>query len=310
MREAAAIVTDKQLGDVLLQQPCAEMLAHKTGMPTCLWVRKGFRPLVELMPGCAWPSEGIHSFSEVWCTSWGSKAALQAWKLKTRNRRLVVNKLAHVHWWHRLVFHQILIEKIITEYWGHYFWRVCGGSPNRMFHSPQLSSPPDNWRHKEEPSGEFVVINPTAAWPQKYWNAIQWRDLITRVKSFAPSLTIVIAGGSSASERTHCEEIVANCGIDLLNLAGKTSLMEYLHLLSNAQLVVCIDGAASHISQAFDVKSVTIFGTTHDLRWHWPTKSHIALAARHFMPDQKFGPAAGVPVEAVWETVSSLLKID
>jgi ADP-heptose:LPS heptosyltransferase len=266
--------------------------------------------MVELMPGCTWPEDGVRTFSEVWCTSWGSKAVWRAWKLKTASRRLVVNKSSHVRWWYRLPFHEIVLEKITSEYWSRYFWRVLGGASDESFRSPQLRQPPPAWRHQEQPNKKFVLINPTAAWPEKYWSAAQWGELIAYLKAYVPEINVLIAGGGAVAERQHCARIVQEGGGGMLNLAGRTSLMEYLHLLASASLVVCIDGAASHLAQAFGVSTVTIFGPTHDNRWHWPTPNHIALAARRFTPSQKFGPASKVPVGMVWEAVSSLLRIE
>lgn len=309
MNAGAAIVSDKQLGDVLLLQPSAAFLAEKTGAPTALHVREAFRPLVDLMPGCCWGGGMPNRYAEVWCTSWSSKAVWQAFKLKSRKRLLLVNKERHLRWWYRFVFHTIRLEPPSAEYWARYFWRAVSGLSEKDFVPPSLKTPPSEWRHPELPQDRFIVINPTAAWERKFWGAEQWAEVIRRLsqESTAP---IVIAGGGSEKELTHCQNIASASGVPVLNLAGKTSLQQYLHLLSAATQVLCIDGAASHLAQAFGIPTVTVFGPTHEGKWHWPTPRHAVLAARQFNADQSFGPAAGVPVEAMWEAVRSLKSTD
>lgn len=77
-------------------------------------------------------------------------------------------------------------------------------------------------------------------------------------------------------------------------------------------MVLCIDGAASHLAQAFGVPTVTIFGPTHPGKWHWPTPRHRVLSARDYPPVKGWEkgsplPAAGVPVSAVLGEAQSLL---
>lgn len=309
MSEGCAIVSDKQLGDVLLLQPSAGHLAEVTGKATALFVREPFRPLVDLMPGCTWGPEAGRHFGEVWSTSWSSRAVWQAFRLCTKKRRLIVNKLRHIRWWYRLVFHDIRLEPPSAEYWARYFWRVVSGLPEDTFVAPKLHLPPDDWSHPALPARDFILINPTAAWQRKFWAVEQWAELIKRVRSVEPHTPIVIAGGGSEREIAHCQAIATDSGVPVKNLAGQTSLKEYLHLLSRAGRVLCIDGAASHLAQAFGVPTVTVFGPTHEGKWHWPTSRHRVLAARYFNEAGAYGPASGVPVDAMWEAFSAL-RID
>ncbi|GAA5143018.1 hypothetical protein GCM10023213_29980 [Prosthecobacter algae] len=306
MSEAAAIVSDKQLGDVLLLQPSAHHLAQVAGNSTALFVRDAFRPLVELMPGCVWGPENRQRFSEVWTTSWSSRAVWQAFRLRTRKRRLIVNKPRHIRWWYRFVFHDIRLEPPSAEYWARYFWRVVSGKEETEFIAPQLKQPPADWKHPALPVGPFILINPTAAWKRKFWGEDQWAEIIQRLVKQHPSMPVVIAGGGSEREVAHCQSIADLCSLPVLNLAGKTSLKEYLHLVSAAQSVLCIDGAASHLAQAFGIPTVTVFGPTHEGKWHWPTPHNVALAARQFNEAGAYGSASAVPVEAMWAAVCSL----
>lgn len=305
MSAGAAIVSDKQLGDVLLLQPSAHYLSEITGAPTALFVRDAFQPLVELMPGCVWGPAVKGRFQQVWTTSWSSRAVWQAFRLRAARRLLIVNKPRHIRWWYRLVFQEIKLESPTAEYWARYFWRVVSGQEIEKFVPPQLSRPPAEWAHAEWPNGEYILINPTAAWERKFWSVKQWAETLAMLEQ-AYALPVVIAGGGSAREIAHCAAIAEGGGSSVLNLAGKTSLKQYLHLLSSARLVLCIDGAASHIAQAFGVPTVTVFGPTHEGKWHWPTPKNQVLAARHFQDTPDFGPAAGVPTSAMAAAIKAV----
>lgn len=309
MNQRSAIVSDKQLGDVLLLQPCAALLAHLRGIDTALFVNEAFHPLVELMPGCAFGLDRGESFAEVWTMSWGSQAAWQAFTLKTKSRLLVANKRRQIRWWYKPMFHEIRLLPITDDYWAHYFWQAVGGHTS-AFVLPRLNPPPESWRHPDLPKGKFFLINPTAARAAKFWSPQQWMTLIHRLLKKSPQFPIVIAGGGSAVEKAHCDEIIDSLVDKVINLTGKTSLKQYLHLISFAKSMVCIDGAASHIAQAFEVPTVTIFGPTHEKKWHRQTPIHIALAARTFHASNQFCSASEVPVDAVWEALSKIHKMD
>lgn len=295
MSAGAAIVSDKQLGDVLLLQPSAEHLARVTGQPTALFVREAFKPLVEKMPGCVWGPDVQGKFEQVWTTSWSSKAVWQAFLRRTPRRILIVNKPRHIRWWYRLLFKKIIMDTPGAMYWSLYFWRIVSGLPEAQFTPPKLNPPEPSWRHPQEPEKGYLLINPTAAWVRKFWGAAKWAEVIDAL-SARYGLPIVIAGGGSEVETAHCQEIVSKCHTPVLNLAGQTSMLQYLHLLSSARLVLCVDGAASHLAQALGVATVTVFGPTHEGKWNWPTPRNRVLAARYF---------ANLAPGVSWQTLSA-----
>jgi len=298
MSAGAAIVSDKQLGDVLLLQPSAQHLAELTGEPTALFVREAFQPLVELMPGCRWGLDAGKRYQQIWTTSWSSRSVWQAFKLRTRKRILVINKPRHRRWWYPVLFHGVRCEQTLDEYWARYFWRVVSGLPDFVFVPPKLNAPLESWKHPQSPDAGFLLVNPTAAWSRKFWGVRQWAETIRQLSGLH-KLPIVIAGGASEREKAHCQAIAEASAVPVLNLAGQTSMQQYLHLLSSAQLVLCIDGAASHLAQAFGVATVTVFGPTHEGKWHWPTPRHRVLAARHFVDRADYGPGDRLSAEEV-----------
>jgi len=299
-----AVVSDKQLGDVVLLEPLTRLIADRTGSKCALFVKESFEPLVSLMPHATWgPASSVPVDLSI-TTSWSSRVVLQSRKISARRRRLLVNQSRHLRWWYRFLFSEIRVEPIGGEYWGHYFWRVHGGV-DEAFVSSCLNLPPETWRHPELLVEPYVLINPTAAWPVKYWTAEGWAALMHASKH--ANLRWVMTGGVSEPEKAHCSEIKSRAGMGarMIDLVGITSLKEYLHAISRASMVVCVDGSASHLAQAFGVPALTLFGPVYPVKWHWPTPRHVALSAFDHVKG-RVPSSADLPSDAVLSAFEKL----
>lgn len=299
----AAIISDKQLGDVTLLEPLSRLLAKRTGKQTALFVNQAFRPLIDLMPSAVWGPEIEERFGESWTTSWSSRAVWRALKIKCHQKNLLANQKKHIRWWYHLIFNKIQIDPIVEEYWGRYFWLALGGD-QEIFASSQLYRPPDDWKHPELPTEPFILINPTAAWQSKFWMVDSWSKVIDTGLTHC-DIPWVMTGGSSDVERQHCKEIRAATQKPLIDLAGRTSLKQYLHAISRANLVICVDGSASHLAQAFTVPTMTLFGPVYEVKWHWPTPKHRVLSSFR-LSDVRPISSAGISTEAVMSELTSL----
>ena len=109
-----------------------------------------------------------------------------------------------------------------------------------------------------------IGISPGAA----YGNAKRW--LPDRFAEVARSFQAVSAGVlvfGSASERPLCEEVAAHLSrshIETRNLAGQTTLGEFIDLSSACRLFLTNDSGAMHVASALAVPTVAIFGATDD----------------------------------------------
>lgn len=302
------IISDKQLGDVTLLEPLTRLLSKRDGAPVAMHVKDAFRPLIELMPHARWSqTKAKQRFTESLTVNWGSRAAKQTFMVPAKHKKLIINRTSQKRWWFRFVYDDIMLHPIKHEYWGHYFWRVVGGSHEVDFTGPKLTDPPDDWRHPETPNKPFFVINPTSAWENKSWTVKAWQEFIQKAEC-DPSVPWVMAGGSSKLERVHCDAISEQNARPLLDLSGKTTLKQYLHLLSRAKTVVSVDGAASHLAQAFDRPVLTLFGPTDERKWHLPTPRHHALCVRHFSSTSEFPPMSELRVSDVLASFHRLLS--
>lgn len=114
-------------------------------------------------------------------------------------------------------------------------------------------------------AGPVIGISPGAA----YGNAKRW--LPDRFASSVghighPLATAVLVFGS-ASERPLCEEVAAalsRYGIQVRNLAGETTLREFIDLAAACRLFLTNDSGAMHVASALAVPTVAIFGATDD----------------------------------------------
>lgn len=271
------IISDKQLGDVTLLEPLTRLLAERDGEPVAMRVKEAFAPLIELMPhACVYRPE-MGRLDSAWTTSWGSRACRESWGVRSRRKTLIINQNSRVRWWYRLIFNQVIKQSMGYEYWALYFWRAAGGEV-LAFQPPKLMNPPDSWRHPELPEGKYSLINPTAAWDNKFWLPERWIEFLDG-GGLPDSLPVVLTGGASEFEKQHCETIMKGCRRPLTSLAGRTDMRQFLHTLSRAELVVSVDGSASHLAQAFDVPVVTLFGPSYHSLWHWPTARHLRVSA-------------------------------
>ncbi|HEY2014002.1 MAG TPA: lipopolysaccharide heptosyltransferase II, partial [Bryobacteraceae bacterium] len=113
-------------------------------------------------------------------------------------------------------------------------------------------------------SPPVIGISPGAA----YGNAKRW--LPERFGEAAGALAGLSAGvlifGSTA-ERPLCEEVTAGLrrsGVEARNLAGETSLREFIDLAAACRLFLTNDSGAMHVASALAVPTIAIFGATDD----------------------------------------------
>jgi heptosyltransferase-2 len=111
-------------------------------------------------------------------------------------------------------------------------------------------------------SGTVVGVSPGAA----YGNAKRWlpERFAGVAQSLAPSAVLLFG---SAGERPLCETVAESLrrgGIAVRNLAGETTLLEFIDLAAACRLFLTNDSGAMHVASALDVPTVAVFGATDD----------------------------------------------
>jgi heptosyltransferase-2 len=105
-------------------------------------------------------------------------------------------------------------------------------------------------------TGPVIGISPGAA----YGNAKRWlpeRFVESAAKLSHPALVF-----GSASERGLCEQVAR--GLGARNLAGQTTLGEFIELAAACRLFLTNDSGAMHVASALGVPTVAVFGATDD----------------------------------------------
>jgi heptosyltransferase II len=111
-------------------------------------------------------------------------------------------------------------------------------------------------------SGPVIGVSPGAA----YGNAKRWlpERFAAVAQTLAPSAVLLFG---SAAERALCETVAAHLrrgAIEVRNLAGETTLREFIDMAAACRLFLTNDSGAMHVSSALGVPTVAVFGATDD----------------------------------------------
>jgi heptosyltransferase-2 len=106
-------------------------------------------------------------------------------------------------------------------------------------------------------------VSPGAAYgTAKQWLPDRFAAAASRV---AKDLGASIAIFGSASERELCCSVAQACAAPAKNLAGETSLAEFIDMAAACRVYLTNDSGAMHIASALGVPTVTVFGATDDV---------------------------------------------
>ncbi len=192
------------------------------------------------------------------------------------------------------------------EYKAEYLYRVMPCHTTLSYRPPALSSPPKEWHPKSLPEN-YTLLHATSAWKKKTWPARKWAVVLNTLND-AGMGPFVCTSGPVSWEIEFVQSIQEASRARIINLAGKTNLENYLSLLANANLVLCIDGSATHLAAAFQRPSVTLFGPTNPKEWHYSSALSRLIDARQFTDSSAPGTDV-IPVDVVCETAQLLSKV-
>lgn len=114
----------------------------------------------------------------------------------------------------------------------------------------------------------FIAIHPWSSNPEKEIETDKFRDICVRL-SRETTYRIVLIGGQGEAKRSgeFCQ------GLPVIDLTGKTSLLELSGLLKKSRLLVTVDSGPMHLAAALGIPVVAIF-----------RKSPPAVRARRWGP--------------------------
>jgi ADP-heptose:LPS heptosyltransferase len=134
------------------------------------------------------------------------------------------------------------------------------------------------------PRGDFVLLHPGSARPEKYWLPERWAEVAAHLHR-THTLPIVFTGGKDREEQEHLAAIRAALPkeIPVTDLSARLSLTGFAAALARARLVVSCDTAAVHFAAAFRRPQIALFGPTNP--FHWSPRHERAVVISAAQPD-------------------------
>jgi heptosyltransferase-2 len=138
--------------------------------------------------------------------------------------------------------------------------------PLNKWNITNFYTPDSNWKFSKEveskcadimqylPSKTITLV-PSAAWELKKWPVHYWQKLITLLPDFH---FVILAG----PQDTFCEEIKRISPERVINLAGKTSLLESFCITDHSKYVVSGDTGFLHAADLFNKSGIALIGPT------------------------------------------------
>ena len=115
-------------------------------------------------------------------------------------------------------------------------------------------------------SGTIVGVNPGAAFGSaKRWFPDRFAAAAVAVLAGREGAVVLFGGNQEVELASQVASLITKAGCQALNLAGKTSLREFIDLTAGCDLSLTNDSGAMHISYAVGTPSVTVFGSTDHL---------------------------------------------
>ena len=110
--------------------------------------------------------------------------------------------------------------------------------------------------------GERVIgIAPGATYgPAKRWMPERFAETGDRLSAELDA-RVVLFGGKSDWETA--EKVRKNARVDMINIAGKTTLQEAVYCISQCRLFISNDSGLMHVAGALNIPTVAIFGSTN-----------------------------------------------
>jgi lipopolysaccharide heptosyltransferase II len=186
-------------------------------------------------------------------------------------------------WQNRVSTHLNLLDYRVGQYVADYYASLLAAYHIRTPHPlPQLEVPAEKLKQVELLFAEeriprdrpIIALQPFSLWQYKELEALKYVDLIGQIRS-SSGLPVIIVG--SSEERARASAIAADCGTDVYNLAGKTSIGMLAAVLKTCALLIGVDSAGMHIAAAVGTPTVSIFGPSSAASWAPRGPEHLVV---------------------------------
>jgi heptosyltransferase I len=121
-----------------------------------------------------------------------------------------------------------------------------------------------------------IGLVPVSRWPAKNWAPESFAEAARRLQKEAGA-TIYLFGGPS--DAATCERIAASLGPAVVNVAGRTTLVEMGGLFATMHLVIANDSGPLHMAAAVGVPVLGVYGPTDARRTGPYGPKNVVVAA-------------------------------
>ncbi|MEI6971034.1 MAG: lipopolysaccharide heptosyltransferase II [bacterium] len=123
-----------------------------------------------------------------------------------------------------------------------------------------------------------VAIVPVTRWKNKCW---PWESFVAAGRQLRSRTGASLYIVGSAEDQDVCRRISEEIGGPVVNLAGRTSIVEMGSLLAKMDIVLCNDSGPMHVAAALNVPLVAVFGPTDPRRTGPYGQLHHVLMGRN-----------------------------
>jgi len=114
-------------------------------------------------------------------------------------------------------------------------------------------------KSKMEDVSEFIVVAPSSIWETKRMPIEKFIELVRQILENTPYTPVIIG---SKNDKYLSDQIVNVHGPKVVDMTGRTNLMELSYIISRAKCVISNDSSPIHIASAFNIPTLAIFGAT------------------------------------------------
>jgi len=142
----------------------------------------------------------------------------------------------------------------------------------------------------------FIALFPGASIPERRWGADRFNQVAVRFAQQGYAI-IVVGGGQDAATG---DTILQAVGLEGLNLAGRTTLIETAAILERATLLISGDSGVLHLGVGLGTPTVSLFGPGIAKKWAPRGRQHLVLN-KHLTcsPCTRFGSTNPCPQHAI-----------
>jgi ADP-heptose:LPS heptosyltransferase len=170
---------------------------------------------------------------------------------------------------------------------------------------PELSLPPDVPAGNQT-GGEYALLHPGTARPEKYWLPERWGEVVRHLHE-KHGLRTIFSCGPNEFERAHVRSIPCAVTPGKSEIREPRDLIALTALAAGARLVVSCDTAVVHLAAAFRVPQVALYGPINPFHWRPLHDRAVVLSAAQ--PDAPLTQFAPRMKEASMDHISTALVI-